>query len=158
MEDRFISEIVRRGWHLELDIAGLCDVDSPPLRAVSEELKRFLLSFSALTNAKETTWLNSATDFISKPSESGFSWNEFELISLAGAGNDDALVQEVKSFWSGHVPVLMSVDGGYGYVAYCTSGKNRGRYVKGCEPEFEQVEVVASSLDDFKSWLLSNAV
>lgn len=65
--------------------------------------------------------------------------------------------RDIKAFWAEHLPLLMSVGGHYEYVAYCKSGENRGQYVQGTEPEFEQVTVVASSLNEFKSWLLSNA-
>jgi len=155
MEDQFLAKIVRNGWKLE-EASAFNDVNGAPLHAIPDDLRKFLASYGTLTNARETTWLNSAQDFASK-STGGFSWNEFELISLAAAEGNDTWRQEVQAFWSSHLPILMSVEGHYEYVAYCSAGNNDGLYVQGSEPEFEHVKVVAASLAGFKSWLLSNA-
>jgi hypothetical protein len=51
----------------------------------------------------------------------------------------------------------MRVDGHYAYAAYCFSGLNKGCYVFGSEPEFEEVTVVGSTLEEFQSWVLGTS-
>lgn len=154
--DTFLGNLVRRGWTLEARSDGAA-VDAAALRGASEELRRFLCSYQTLTNAAETRWLNAADDFGRTPA-SGFAWNEFERIALAAAEGDDAWIRDVQAFWSMHLPILMSVGNRYEYVAYCTAGTHAGAYVHGAEPEFDDVTVVATSLDGFKTWVLSNVV
>jgi hypothetical protein len=154
-DDPFFREIVKRGWSLRPPSSAIYGTEAFPVE-IPVELQRFLSSFGSLTNERRTIWLNSVQDFTSRP-DNEFEWNEFELISLAAAEGDDAWQREIRTFWASHLPILMSVDGRYEYLAYCGAGANNGRFVQGSEPEFEQVEVVASSLDEFKSWLLANA-
>lgn len=155
MEDPFFAAMVRHGWKFArpTDIAR---ANGASLHAIPEDLQRFLSSYDTLTSVDETTWLNAARDFTRTTSADGFSWDAFELMSLAEAEGDDVWQQEIQAFWRSHLPILLSVDGHYTYVAYCLAGGNQGRYVQGSEPEFEQVHVVAASLPEFKSWLLSS--
>ena len=78
-------------------------------------------------------------------------------MSLAAAEGDAAWVSRIKEFWTAHLPVLMLVDGHYAYAAYCFSGSNKECYVFGSEPEFEEVTVIGSALEEFQSWVLSTS-
>ena len=72
---------------------------------------------------------------------------EFKRISLEAAEGDDEMIAEIESFWSGHIPVLVSLSSGYAFHALRLSD---GKIVHGFEPEFEKTSVIA---DDFAGWL-----
>ena len=55
----------------------------------------------------------------------------------------------MREFWSNHLPFMMSVKGGYSYVAIVLNAENKGQIVAGAEPEYEDTVVLADSLDGF---------
>ena len=77
-----------------------------------------------------------------------------ELMSIQAAGNDSTWVAETRQFWIAHLPIFMRVDGDYFYAAYCCAGINRGHYVHGLAPDFEEISVVGNTLSGFQEWLL----
>jgi hypothetical protein len=48
----------------------------------------------------------------------------------------------------------MSVKNGYSYLAICLEGKNKNKVVYGYEPEYEEVDVIFDSFDDFSNTLI----
>lgn len=119
---------------------------------IPSELNEFIHSYSSLCNQEENQWFLSSIDYQKNTSE-GFNWNEFELMSLQAAADDEEWQKSIQTFWSNHLPIFMRVDGSYQYVAYCFDGKHKGAYVSGEEPEFEETSIVAYSLSDLTSWL-----
>src|SRR5690606_24889599 len=75
-------------------------------------------------------------------SDEAFPWDAFRHESLAAAPGE-AERSAVDDFWSSHIPILMSVRDGYEYLALAPDG----RVVRGGEPEYEEVAVVAAGLD-----------
>jgi hypothetical protein len=152
MSASFVATLRSRGWRY----VSAEKSSSPWLPAryplVPSDLSEFLQSFSQLQNPDETRWFISADDFRSEDAR-GFAWNEFERMSLGAAAGDIEWSNEIQSFWAVHVPIFMSVDGGYSYAAYCCVGENTGCYVSGREPEFEEVEVVAMDLSGLLLWV-----
>lgn len=152
MDSDFFEKLCDCHWQLQpAVIKSNCVM--PIYLAASHELKEFMSSYDELINAQESVWFISAKN-INDNQKSGFSWNEFQLMSLDASQGDDEWANEIKDFWKAHLPVLMSVKAGYAYVAYCICGDNQGKFVHGCEPEFEEVTVIANSLTEFKSWIL----
>ena len=60
-------------------------------------------------------------------------------------------------WWGEKLPIVMSVDGGYSFYAIDLSN-NKGTIVKGYEPEFEEVEEVASSIEEFFELIMLNKI
>ena len=145
--------MLRSGWILE-PATDSTPCTLPRFLSASDELKEFLASFAALHTAADKAWLIASGDFGATPQQ-GFAWNEFELLSLSASADDSACAQQVRSFWQNHLPIFMSVENHYEYVAYCLSGPRRGSYVHGAEPEFEDTRVVAHDLDEFVAWLIA---
>ncbi|MDM1298319.1 SMI1/KNR4 family protein [Empedobacter falsenii] len=112
----------------------------------------FLHSFSVLTNTSDTTWFNSIIDFNETNSDSGFKWNEFELLSLEVFDGDSENQEIVRDFWNKHLPIILSVKNNYAFFAIGVSSKNFGEIYFGQEPEFEEVELVEN---DFTSFIKS---
>ena len=117
------------------------------------EYLQFLQSFSRLQTEDETRCFNSVHDFNGEADESAesvFAWNEFELQSLQAFDGDEAGQQQVRSFWDAHLPIVLSVQGHYSYVALGVAAHNWGQVFAGEEPEYEEAQCIAP---DFGSWL-----
>ena len=110
---------------------------------------QFLQSFSRLQTEDETRWFNSVQDFNGEAAESAFAWNEFERQSLQAFEGDEAGQQQVRSFWDAHLPIMLSVQGHYAYVALGVATHNWGQVFAGEEPEYEEAQCIAP---DFDSW------
>ena len=80
-------------------------------------------------------------------SDLAFKWNEFEELSLEVA-DDEEWKKDIKQWWDKKVPIIMSVKDGYTFFAIDLEN-NSGEIVRGEEPEFEEVEVVANSFFEF---------
>lgn len=106
----------------------------------------FFSLFQLCSNAADTKWFLTREDFL-QTDEEAFAWNTFEEMSLEAAEGDEGLVQEIKSYWNVHLPVLLSVEDEYEYYALHTGD---GTMVKGYGPEFEDsAEKIADSFRDF---------
>ena len=109
----------------------------------------FLNSFSLLMNHSETTWFNSISDFNETNTESDFKWNEFEIMSVDAFEGDKEQQQIIKEFWNKHLPIILSVKDGYAFFAIGVAEENFGKIYFGIEPEFEELELVANSFEEF---------
>lgn len=156
MSSTIIEKFIQSRW--KFVPAVLDSTCSIPARftSVPRDLWHFLSSYQTFCNADETQWFISAADYQNDAAE-GFSWNEFETMSLQAADDDQAAIAQIISFWDRHLPVFMRVDGEYAYAAYCLGGENSGCYVAGREPEFEEVSVLGRSLPEFHAWVLRGA-
>ena len=112
----------------------------------------FIANVKYMVSPDETVWFLSAGDFDIQ-GDKAFQWNEWELISLESADGDIEWESEIKKFWSNHLPIVMSVKGGYSYYAISMQD---GSIVQGCEPEFEECEFVAHSFAAFIERIAKN--
>ena len=146
--NEFITYLKSNEWNVELYETPLTDekVNSALSRYqfVSDEYFEFLKTVKRCINKDETVWFTCFEHFEKPFDEEGFNLNEFELISLNSAENDEEY-QKVKSFWDKHLPIIISLDGEYSYYAM----RNDGKIVCGYEPEFEETTVIANSFEDF---------
>jgi hypothetical protein len=92
----------------------------------------------------DKAWILSAPDY-SGTSGAAFAWNEWEVMSLATAGDDQKWRQQIHDFWEAHFPVLLSVKSGYAYFAI---ERSTDSIVAAEEPEFENPDRIASSFED----------
>lgn len=78
-------------------------------------------------------------------------------MSLEVAEDDQEWKEEITAWWDKHLPIIMSVDDGYSFYAIdLTDAKEC--IVKGYEPEFEEVEKVADSIEEFLDLIMSNEI
>ena len=106
-------------------------------------------------NQTETVWLV-CSGVYEEASESAFAWNEWEKISLDACVSIEERIS-VTSFWDAHIPIAVSLNSGYDYAAVRVKGEGAGFVFHGCEPDFECVSFLASSIEDFLSKLLEAA-
>lgn len=137
--EHFIDYLVDRGWMVLRTGAEASPVHSP---AGSAAHGTFLALYTQLSNAADTRWFLSAADYAGA-TDSAFAWDAFRSISLEAAASD-ADRQSIQAFWARYLPVFMSVDGDYEFLAL---DRESGKVVHGIEPEFEDVSEVAVSLD-----------
>ena len=66
----------------------------------------------------ETGWFLCIDDF-NGTSDSAYTWNEFEQISLQAAedSHDEEWKRSIIQFWDDHLPIFLSVRSGYAYYA-----------------------------------------
>lgn len=140
LHERFLGYLAARGWTVQHTAPGAAAPTGSP--AGTADHAAFLSLYMQLSNADDTRWFLSAADYAGT-ADSAFGPGFFRDISLEAAMSD-ADRQTVESFWERHVPIFMSVDGDYEFLAL---DRVSGRVVHGIEPEFEAVSMVAGSLD-----------
>ena len=97
---------------------------------------KFLNEFQLITNKDNNAWFNSIEDFNGE-SDSGFRWDEYEMMSLEALGDDEEACNEICNFWNIHIPIAIAVEGEYQYLCIDLSTENYGKIYYGLEPEFE---------------------
>ena len=106
-----------------------------------------LKEYSNISSKDDTTWFICGKDYLDK-SDDVFKWNEFELMSLEAAEEDEKWKMEIKNWGRKKLTFIMSVSGGYSYYAIDLED-NKGTIIYGQEPEFEDANVVAKEFDEF---------
>lgn len=147
LHERFLDHLSARGWTV-LRTAPRAVIPASP--AGSEAHAVFLSLFTQLSCADDTRWFLSATDYAGT-AESAFNQDTFRDISLEAAISD-ADRQMVETFWARHVPLFISVDGEYEFLAL---DRISGAVVHGAEPEFEAVSEMAPSLESLFNQMLA---
>lgn len=146
--EEFLTFMKEQGWIVEFNEKQencLPQVIEGRYINVPQQWLDFISTVKSLINDDETTWFLCKDDF-NVQKEHAFRWNEWEIISLESAENDIEWESEIKEFWNIHLPIIMSVKGGYSY--YAISMEN-GSVVYGSEPEFEECKIVANSFEKF---------
>lgn len=150
---KIINALLKNGWKVERKSNPsfvLPETISQRYPKLPKELTDFLAEICFCSNADETAWFLSESDYAEK-SDSVFRWNEFELMELefAEQENDSIWKAEVKDFWNNHFPFMLTLKSGYGYFAVSLCPQNYGAVVSGYEPEFTTVSEIASSFGIF---------
>ena len=155
----FINWAKENNWNLiEKNEISLKLKDDVALRykSISSEYIELLKRVKQLISPSGKTWFLCEDEYNGN-SDIAFKWNEFELLSLEVAEDNDEWKLEIISWWDEKLPIVMSVDGGYSFYAIDLSN-NKGTIVKGYEPEFEEVEEVASSIEEFFELIMLNKI
>ena len=118
-----------------------------------EELTDFISRMSVCTNQAQTTWFLCEADYAGT-SDSAFTWDEWERLSLGSAKDDKKACAEISGFWDSHFPFMFSVHSGYSFHAVCLDPSRYGTIVEGYEPAFEETTQVAESFGAFLALLL----
>lgn len=148
MINNFVEYMGKNGWSIELAETKsqlLPNIITDRYINIPEQWLEFFGKIKCMVNPDETTWFLCAEDF-NIQGDLAFQWNEWEIISLESAVGDHIWEEEIKKFWDSHLPIIMSVQGGYSYYAISMED---GSVVWGTEPEFEECEVVAASFMEF---------
>lgn len=153
MEDlinRIYDALRKKGWTISRRNVSPCSLPaciSNRYSNIPDEWVMFINSFSDCVSPDKTVWFLCADDFV-RQGDDVFRWNEFELMSLQAAvdENDAEWKSAVVRFWDGHLPICLSVASGYEYYAIRMLD---GVIVHGAEPEFEETTETAPSFARF---------
>ena len=151
----FMAYMKEHGWNIEVNEmqnVSLPEAITSRYTNIPKQWLEFAKNIKQMISADETMWFLCSEDF-NMQEIGAFQWNEWELISLESAKGDTEWENEIKKFWDNHLPIVMSVKGGYSY--YAISIKD-GSFIHGAEPEFAECEAVASSFTDFMEKIVKN--
>lgn len=123
---------------------------------IPSEYLEFLSVVKQCITLSEKTWFLCENEY-NPSSDTAFKWNEFELLSLEAAMDDETWKSEITAWWDHYLPIVMSVDGGYSFYAIDLTNE-KGAIVRGYEPEFEEVEKAANHLEEFFDFIMSNTI
>ena len=115
---------------------------------------QFIGEVRELFSPDETVWFLCAEDYDTRL-DHAWRWNEWEQLSLENAEGDPDWTREIKAFWHGHLPIVLSVRNGYAYYAISMAD---GSVVYGSEPEFEECETVAGSFAEFLERVMDGTI
>jgi hypothetical protein len=125
-------------------------------KEIPNEYLDFLCAVKQCITPNEKTWFICEDEF-NNSSDIAFKWNEYELLSLEAAMDDDSWKSEITTWWDGYLPIVMSVDDGYSFYAIDLTN-DKGAIVRGSEPEFEEVEKVANTLVEFFELIMAKSI
>lgn len=158
MIEKFISYLKENDWKIEENDTE-CNVYSNAVLSAYGPLPcaflEFLKKYKSVISGDETKFFLCLDDY-SGESGLAFKWDEFELISLEAASGDEDWTNDIRSWWKTKIPFYMSVNGEYAFFAIDT--EDNGAIVSGYEPEFEEADKVADSVEDFMSKVMGGDI
>ena len=155
----FISWIENNGWNItcksETELKLNYNIVSR-YKDISQSYIEFLKRVKQCIAPSQKAWFVCEDEY-NNNSEIAFKWNEFELLSLKAAENNEKWKAEIISWWDKYLPIVMSVNGGYSFYAIDLID-NIGSIVHGFEPEFEEAEKIANSVEEFFEMIMTNMI
>ncbi|MBC2580558.1 SMI1/KNR4 family protein [Clostridium sp. DJ247] len=155
----FISWAKNNGWNITDKCEHQLKLDNSILsryKQIPNDYLEFLKMVKQCISPSEKTWFICENEY-NNDSDIAFKWNEFELLSLEAAEQDEEWKSEITGWWEKHLPIVMSVDDGYSFYAIDLTN-DIGAVVQGYEPEFEEVEKIASNVEEFFELIMSNTI
>ncbi|MED4454767.1 SMI1/KNR4 family protein [Metabacillus fastidiosus] len=155
---KFIDWAKESGWTIVFKSENQLNLESIVTRYknIPDEYLEFLKMIKQCITPSEKTWFICEDEY-NNDLDIALKWNEFELISLEAAGEDNEWKSDITLWWDKYLPIVMSVDGGYSFYAIDLTN-DIGAIVHGYEPEFEEVEKVAENLDGLFELIMSNKI
>jgi hypothetical protein len=157
--DEFMIWADEKGWDLTRKSNFRLNLDgsvTARYKEIPNEYLDFLSAIQQCVSPNEQTWFICEDEF-NNDSDAAYQWNEFEMLSLEAAMNDEIWKSDIIAWWDRYLPIVMSVEDGYSFYAIDITG-DKGAVVRGYEPEFEEVETVATSFEQFLEFIMSNAI
>lgn len=153
MRTDFIEWAKKHNWKIETaeNVTAFPDTITRRYQIPAQWLD-FIQNLQICENASADKWFLTPKDYL--PAEDGFQWNTFELESLSYAADEDEK-DHITAFWNTHLPIFLSVDGEYSYIAIDIT---TGRIVSGYEPEYEEITVIAEDFDSFLNQVIAGDI
>lgn len=155
-----LANLERAGWSVVRKSApdlSLNDGFHSRYADIPTDYLLFLRLVESCVNPDKTAWFLTEADY-NGASDTAFAWNEFEAQSLDAAEGDSELMNEIRRFWDGHLPIMLSVKSGYAFLAIVVAGDDRGRIVHGVEPEYEDATHVVDSFPALMEHLVETSL
>lgn len=110
---------------------------------------KFINFFDKCISADQQTWFLCEREYNKESTETEFGWNDMELMGLSATEDDQEEYEKIKSWWNDYLPIVFSTRDGYSHFSISLHKNSFGQIVEGYEPMFEDVLVVANSLEEF---------
>lgn len=146
MQIELIKILAEHSWNIEKNLVQP-NIKISSFQKLPLALQDILLNYKTVSNPSDVAWFFTFAE-INGETESEFKWDELKNQSL-DAAIDDSQINSINTFWNNHFLFIMSVKDGYSYLAICTNGENKNKIVFGYEPEYEEIEVLFDSFDEF---------
>jgi SMI1 / KNR4 family (SUKH-1) len=147
--DAFLELLTAKGWSVELRESGgmkLSEAFSRRYPRIPQDYLKFLQRAISCVNAESNVWFICADDY-NETTPSGFAWNEFELIGLAGLSEQES--EQVRELWNRYLPFMLSVKGDYACLSLCLQGDAYGSVVDSYAPDVDGFTDIAPNFDEF---------
>ena len=125
-------------------------------QVIDNEYMEFLKKYKAVMSKDDKVWFL-CCDVYNDVADLAFKWNEYEILSLEAADDDDEWKSEIEQWWNGKMPIIMSVRDNYSFYAIDLNDKV-GSIVRGEEPEFEETELISNSFYEFLEKVVTNQI
>jgi hypothetical protein len=142
-----LAALERAGWRVERaaerrTLPAEISKRYPDIPALAVE---FIEQVDRCVRGDEACWFLAAADFSGTAADSAYAWDEWERMGLEDAG--EGYAKEVRDFWNRHLPILLSVEGDYLFLAIDVdkSSKTFGSVVEAEALGFEDTGVRAAS-------------
>lgn len=155
----FIEWAKMNEWDIkenENDTVNLCNEVKGRYKVIPYEYFQFLSQINQCISSSEKSWFLCEGEYNGK-SDIAFKWNEFEILSLEAAENDTEWKSEIQKWWDRYFPIFMSVNNGYSFYAIDMKSE-KGTIVYGCEPEFEEVDIIAHNFKEFIDMIVNKGI
>jgi hypothetical protein len=155
----FLTALGSLGWSVVKRNRGLVELNeeiTTRYHQLPGDYLRFLSAVEFCANGDQTAWFLCESDY-NGVGNSAYRWNEFEAQALEAAAGDETWEREIRDFWSDQFPILLSTKNGYAFLAIRVSGTDFGQIVVGREPDYQDVDVVASSFGELVRSIVSAA-
>ncbi len=157
--NQFLAWAKEKGWKIQ--DRTCIDPDFPSniiarYKKIPDEFIQFISLVDVCAMPDEKSWFLCISDY-SETSDSAFSWNEYEKMSLEAAKDDCEWKKEITEYWDRHLPVALCVRNDYAYYALDV-GADFGAVLYSFEPYFEEGEKVASSFLEFLDGIMSGKI
>ena len=155
--DNLIERLKNKLWDIKLKSEKSLNLNTYILERynnIPNEYLEFLYRVEHCISPDETSWLLCEGEY-NGTSDIEFVWNEFENISLEAADDEEEFEKYVRDFWNNHLPIFMNVKNEYSFFAIDLNDRNYS-VVYGYEPEFEEVNIIASNFEEFLELLIED--
>lgn len=155
---RFLNWLKENKWFVEVNQDGKIILEKciDERYNMDNEHKEFLSYFRRIISPDEKTCFLCCDEYNDR-SDLAFKWNEFELLSLEVAQDDNEWAEEIRQWWNAKLPIIISVKDGYSFYAIDMKDCKR-KIVRGEEPEFEETEIIANSFNEFLELIISGTL
>lgn len=136
---RLKALLVRHQW-VARPTAAVCSL--PPAVTAFPVARAFAATYASLESADGAIAFYGFEDFSDDSSEA---WQFLELELLRPTAEDDEQERKVDTFVSTYLPIALNVTGEYAFLMT----DRHGRIYESVAPDFEDLSLVASSLQEF---------
>jgi len=154
-----IQRLEQKGWKIKLKPQPGLNL-KPEFTArypdMTAEHRAFLETVQSAVSSDGKAYFLCEDDYNQKPG-AAYEWNCWETLSLDSSKDDPTKQENVRIFWTAHLPIFHSVKSDFAYLAVKQNDTTAGRVFYGSEPEFEEINFICESFGGLLEGLAGGA-